>query len=320
MSDSVQIPVMILNFNGWDDTVASVRRMLPFVDKIWVVDNGSALDRSTDLEALSHRVRTLRLSDNFGWAGGYNRALGVLREAGHNAAYLLNNDATLEPGALESAVATLRADPANAAVGSVILTNEGRSVWFDGEYHGDKQATDLSAGAVPSRTLNGAGFVLNLEALEALGGFHEEYFLYHEEADWFSRARDAGWRLLVDRDSRVHHAREGSDTNFNARYYRLRNRFLASRRGICLGSAPERWRHAFLHALRALKTPELGARFAAAEAILDGLRARFGRRPWQRTKLERCARALLSFVGRLGMQVAARRRRVSRFGLTLLRS
>ena len=318
MSASDQIPVVILNFNGWDDTVASVRRMLPFIEKIWVIDNGSAVDRCVDLKTLSPRIRTLRLAENFGWAGGYNRALRVVREAGHKAAYLLNNDATLEPGALESAVATLRQDPAIAAVGSAILTEEGRRVWFDGEYHADKDAADLASGAAASRTLNGAGFALNLEAMDALGGFHEEYFLYHEEADWFSRAHKAGWRLLVDNDSRVHHARQRSDTNFNASYYRLRNRFLASRRGISLGAGPERWRHAFWHAVRALRARETGARLAAAEAILDGLRARFGRRPGERTGLERLIRALLSLTGRLGMQVAAWRRLASQSGLGLM--
>ncbi len=304
MLASDRIPVVILNYNGWNDTFASVARMLGYVDEIWVVDNGSAQDRCAEVVALSPKVRTLRHPRNLGWAGGYNRALRALAREGWDAAYLLNNDAVLEPGALEQAARLLRADRSLAAVGSAILTDEGRKVWFDGSYHADKAVSELEPGVSAARTLNGAGFALNLAAFDALGPFHEAYFLYHEEADWFCRAWRAGWSLLVNRSSWVHHAREGSDQNFNARYYRLRNRFLASRRGVWLGDGPERWRGALRTVVRALATPDPHARRAAADALLDGVRGRFGPRPASRNRGERWASGALALAGLVGTRLS----------------
>jgi GT2 family glycosyltransferase len=45
---------------------------------------------------------------------------------------------------------------------------------------------------------------------ERLGGFDEAYFLHCEDLDLCRRARDAGYKVLLAGDVRVHHGKGGS--------------------------------------------------------------------------------------------------------------
>jgi hypothetical protein len=120
---------------------------------------------------------------------------------------------------------------------------------------------------------------ISLRAFSAIGPFCEDYFLYHEETDWMIRASMAGWTLLVSGASRVCHQDGGADTNYNALYYRVRNRFIALRRGISLSGQ----REGLLWLLRdqwgqVYQTDEAAA-VAAKQGILDGVLRRTGPRP-----------------------------------------
>jgi hypothetical protein len=44
------VPVLVLNFNGWDDTLAGLAEMSSYLSNIWVIDNGSDLDRTADIQ------------------------------------------------------------------------------------------------------------------------------------------------------------------------------------------------------------------------------------------------------------------------------
>ena len=47
-ADVDAVPVLILNFNGWDDTFANIATMAPYVPNIWLIDNGSDDDRTEE--------------------------------------------------------------------------------------------------------------------------------------------------------------------------------------------------------------------------------------------------------------------------------
>ncbi len=285
---STDVPVLILNFNGWDDTFANIATMQPYLSNLWLVDNGSDQDRTAEARARFPALRTLRLPRNGGWAAGYNQALRIVAREGHDAAYLLNNDAVPAPGAVESAVSALRATEECAAVGSIILTHGGRRVSFDGEYFYFKPEQERSSAAFsralrPARVLHGAGFALSMKAFDELGPFPEEYFLYWEEADWFIAARKRGWTLLVDGSSVVMHTGEASNSAQNSRYYRTRNRFLALQRGVAVSGRAESLVSLVAEELARGSQGAAEAQIATREGLVDGLLGRFGKRrpPWR---------------------------------------
>jgi GT2 family glycosyltransferase len=254
--------------------------MCAHVPDIWLLDNGSPVDRLAEIASLFPDVRIVAMRENLGWAGAYNRGIALAAEEGADAVYILNNDAILREGALELALETLRTGSNIAAVGSVMLFHGGARVFFDGEWHwGDGIAIeDVPSGVRDVRSIHGGGFALSIAAFRAVGAFEPAYFLYHEEADWCLRARAAGWRIVMDGRSRVDHEGEGSNTGFNSSYYRARNRFLARRRGIALRDRPESALSIVEYEYLEAAGRPIAARVAITNGLIDGLRGRFGQR------------------------------------------
>jgi GT2 family glycosyltransferase len=226
----MKTPVMVLNWNNWDDTFDCLRSLQTELDEaeVWLIDNGSRVDRTHEARALIPGVRILRWDDNYGWSGGYNRALRVAVDEGYEFAYLLNNDTVVTAGFLRPVVDAAGRDPAPAAVGSkIVYSDEDPSVQYDGEYHarGENKTLD-SSGIVPTLYVCGAGMLVRLEAFMREGSFDERYFCYKEESEWSWRVIRHGWPLLAALDSVIMHRDAASDTAGAMLYYRLRNEFL----------------------------------------------------------------------------------------------
>lgn len=151
MSDVTQAKaaVVILNWNGWRDTLACIRSVLKHAGDAQVVvcDNGSsdssyehlkaALSSELTGEALcclemstawprvtAARVVLIQNGANLGFAGGCNVGLSFAMAQGHRYFWLLNNDTEIEPGALDSLLERMLRDPEVGMCGS-------RLVYFD---------------------------------------------------------------------------------------------------------------------------------------------------------------------------------------------
>ncbi len=306
------MPVVILNYNGWDDTFANIATMAEYVPNIWLVDNGSDEDRTGEARRRFPDLRVVRNPSNLGWAGGYNRALRLVAEEGHAHAYLLNSDAVLQPFAVERSAAAFRDDV--AAVGSVILAADG-SVNFAGQYFffldgSARAALSAPTGVVPARTLHGAGVAISMRAFAELGPFPEDHFLYWEEAEWFIRATQRGWRLLLDGGSVARHRGEASGSGADSTYYRTRNRFLAWRRGVSISGRKESFANLVDEQLEVRRWATAAQWQAARQGLVDGVLGRFGRRrrplPGVITGGLVEALRLLVVPGRLGRRIARR--------------
>src|SRR5688572_20313394 len=132
------LTIVTLNWNGSSDTLACIesveRSRGPEVDMI-VVDNGSAAaDVARVAEAIETRpwVSLVRKAENLGFAGGSNVGVARALERGAQFVMLLNNDATVEPGAIEALASYLEARPASGLVSPLILDESGERIWAAG--------------------------------------------------------------------------------------------------------------------------------------------------------------------------------------------
>jgi GT2 family glycosyltransferase len=233
MSDAAGTPVIVLNWNGWEDTFACLRSLREHGAgcPVWLIDNASRADRRAEAATLYPGLRAFRWDHNYGWAGGYNRALRIALREGYDYVYLLNNDCLVTPGFLQAVVDVAREDPA-AAVGSY-LAYAAAPEWlqFDGvpRPEGERAVAD---GLCTRRTrrLSGAGMLVRMRALAGCGLFDERLFCYWDDTEWCARVREAGWHLLIAGGSLLLHRGNGSDVNFNALYYLHRNRYLVRAR------------------------------------------------------------------------------------------
>jgi GT2 family glycosyltransferase len=291
---------MILNWNGWADTFAclSSLRSCPDVENVWLIDNGSSVDRTAEVRERHPEVRAVRWPENYGFAGGYGRGLRLAASEGLEFAYLLNNDCVARPGFLDAVTALAHADDTLAAVGSTMLYVEDPSfAIFDGTYHafGARRAVPFDKRMVGE--VNGAGMLVRLSAMEEHGYFDERFFCYGEETEWCYRVVRRGGGIAVSGRSMVLHRRAGSDHSENALYYRIRNRFLLLE---SLGAARRQiWtvRYAAEAAAEAAHATEARQRAAIAAGVRDALLRRFGprrerRSPWFEVLLVSWARLL----------------------------
>ncbi|MEO8625335.1 MAG: glycosyltransferase [Candidatus Limnocylindrales bacterium] len=150
--------------------------------------------------------------------------LGYLRTANRAAAraasdYLvfLNNDAVVEHGWLDALCRVADDDPRVGMVGSMLLRPDGRLEEAGGIMFRDGKGYPYGSGDDPSKPeynfvrdvdcVRGASLLVRRAAFEAVGGFDDRYApAFFEEFDLAFKLREAGYRVVYQPASRVHHA------------------------------------------------------------------------------------------------------------------
>lgn len=198
--------------------------------KVIVVDNDSP-DGTADLvEQLHPEVSLIRSGENGGFAAGNN--LGLRRAAGEWV-LLLNPDAILQPGALDSLVSYLDAHSRVGCVGPGMdddrpnrlhwpepFMTPGMAVWYALSLQRVLPLNRIDGARTllwkaPSKSVRverliGAALLLRRSALDEVGLMDERFFLYSEEEDLQFRLALAGWETHYEPLARVKHIGGGS--------------------------------------------------------------------------------------------------------------
>jgi GT2 family glycosyltransferase len=231
------VAAVLVNYNAGDE----LRRALHSIaDQLhgdaWegvVVDNASSDGSDAIANELAPAVRLVRNQSNVGFGRGVNQGV-----AATTAPFVLvmNPDCALSPGAIATLQDALRAHPSCAIVGPRILDPDGT---VQGSARGDPDMLTglfgrtaflrrMFPGAALSRKnvvtgdtadaavvdwVSGACFLARREALEAVGGFDERYFLYWEDADLCRRLRARGYEIrYVPSATAIHRVGHSSRT------------------------------------------------------------------------------------------------------------
>ena len=161
-----------------------------------VVDNDGA-GAPTPVDRGRPALRVLREARNLGFGTACNRGAAL---ADTPLLLFLNPDARLRPGALAALVAAADAHPDAVAFNPLIVDGRGRP-------HAKRRSVLLPRREWLSRgeartareapVLSGAALMVRRGAFEAVGGFDERIFLYHEDDDLSLRLRRLGPLRLV---------------------------------------------------------------------------------------------------------------------------
>ena len=247
---SPQCAVIILNWNG----AALLREFLPSVvehtdaayGRVIVVDNGSTDDSVCVLENEFPGVTLWKFSENYGFAGGYNRALEMADHQGFKYTVLLNSDVMTAPGWLEPLVTYLDEHPDAGAVQPKILSYKEPTMF---EYAGasggfiDRHGYPYCRGRIlgtcetdngqydsiiPIFWATGAALTVRTSMYRRLGGLDEAFFAHMEEIDLCWRILLSGSNIYVVPKSVVYHLGGGSLPASNPRktYLNFRNNLL----------------------------------------------------------------------------------------------
>jgi hypothetical protein len=200
---------------------AGMLHLPPFTLEVWVVDNVSTDGSAQMVRARFPWVRLVENQENIGFARANNQAI---RESQGHYVLLLNPDTEVKPGALETLVRFMEIHSQASAVGPQLLNPDGalqpschpaptlpRELWR--LFHLDKlwpyalYPMNEWDPSVPRRVdvLQGACLLLRRTALDQVGLFDEDYFMYSEEMDLCYRLGQAGWCLYWAPEAKVIH-------------------------------------------------------------------------------------------------------------------
>ena len=265
-NEAPHVAVVILNWNGKADVLRCLASLPRVSYPNWsatVVDNAS-VDGSVD--AIRERFpaqRVLRMGKNLGFCGGNNRGIADALGRGADYVLLLKNDTELHPELLRELVRVAESDVRVGAVGAknLVLDNESMVWGAYGRLTYKWKLVDLVGYREPdgpelSRVQDadwviGNGVMMRRAAIEAVGGFDENFFGYHEGVDWCARARNAGFRIVYNGRAIIYHRGFGAadpdaKVPFPALYFLGRHGPLVARKHAT------RWRHsAYVGRLRA---------------------------------------------------------------------
>lgn len=251
------VAIIIVNWNGWRDTVrclASLKKMDRKglrVDVI-VVDNGSTDDSVKKISAVLPHGTILTLPKNLGFTGGNNTGMKFAFLTGVDYVWLLNNDTLVDRNALDLIDVF---DDANVGIaGSKIYfapaheyhkdrytaKERGKVFWYAGgkvdwanmiASHRGVDEVDTGQYNMTEDTpfVTGCSMMISKTVIEKVGFLDEKYYLYLEDLDFCLRAKRAGFRLLYYPKSVVWHLNAGSSGGAGNRlhdYYITRNRLL----------------------------------------------------------------------------------------------
>jgi GT2 family glycosyltransferase len=223
MTVQPHVTCILLNWNGWRDTVECLKALKECRYQnltIIVVDNGSNNDSVARIRAAHPDVLLLESKKNLGFAGGNNIGIRYALTQGTEYVWLLNNDTEPAPDALSALVAKALTDRRIGAVASIC-------------YYADKPSTvQVWAGARINlwtgygrnntepqpdnwfHSLYGASMLVACPAIQDIGMLDEGFFHYWEETEFCLRLRKRGWLLAAAPESHVlHKVAASSDGN-----------------------------------------------------------------------------------------------------------
>jgi len=235
----MDLSVVVVSWNTRDHLERCLRALVedatPLAREVLVVDNASS-DGSGDLVRREFpSVRLFAEARNTGYAAGNNRGIRASEGA---FVCLLNSDASVRPGALDRLVAFLRENPGYAAAAPKLLHPDGSlqracmrfprlstALFFDtvldrlfprnrvvARYFlrdfDHLRASDVDQ--PPASCL-----VLRRAALDAVGLFDEDLFLFFNDVDLCLRLWRAGWRIRYLPDAEVVHVGGASTSRYD---------------------------------------------------------------------------------------------------------
>jgi GT2 family glycosyltransferase len=236
------VVVIVLNWNGKDDTFACLRSLqrLGYGNfRVVVVDNGSEDGSESALRELFPELDILQTGANLGFAGGNNEGLRWALEHGADYALVLNNDTEVEAGLLDALVDRAESDPDIGIVGaSIAYADRSDVLWafgggrFDvatGRVRHVQRAVDETTLASRGHVhfyVTGCTMLLRRRLLDEVGMFDTSYFHFCEDVDLCLRAEAAGFAVAVAPKARLVH-KVSATTRLHSPlflYYNLRSR------------------------------------------------------------------------------------------------
>lgn len=199
--------------------------------RVLVVDNGSTDGTVEAVQTSFPQVEIVDNGENIGFARGFNEGLRYALQQGADAIFIFNNDTLFDANLGLPLLAALEADVA-AVSPAIFYADAPTEIWSvgGGRHPWTLEMTGNHGRALPHLPnepfdrafLSGCALLFPRQALQEIGLFDEQFFMYYEDSDWAIRATRAGWRLRVAPKAHLLHKvsqSSGGSESPTERYY-----------------------------------------------------------------------------------------------------
>lgn len=218
--------IIVLNYNGWKDTLECVSSLLQldYPDThIIVIDNASTDGSMDHLKQITdERVEIIESGANRGYAGGNNVGIRYAIEKGADYLCVINNDTIVDKTFIGKCVEVLK-DESYGIVSPVILefgtatvqSAGGKISVLKGRHEPHFRGTDYAEirkthKLIDCEFISGCCMVFRAELVKRIGCLPEAYFLFYEETEWCCKAVKQGYRNACVTDCYIEHKDSGS--------------------------------------------------------------------------------------------------------------
>ncbi len=253
-----KIFVVILNFNGWEDTIAclgsleKVKNTQDFKVEVLVIDNASKNESVEEIRKAFPSINMIENPINTGFSGGCNEGMRYALDNGADYVLLLNNDTTVDQNFVSELYKSIQPEEIGGVVPKIYFEkgNEyhkdkykkeelGKIIWYAGGIMDWKNLIGHNKGVdevdrgqydktCATELATGCCFMIKASVLKKVGVFDDNYFLYYEDADLCERIKKAGKKIFYTPTAIIWHKNAGSSGSGSVLqdYYITRNRML----------------------------------------------------------------------------------------------
>ena len=248
--ESGLVQIQIVNYINWEATVKcidSAKNQTYKNIRILVIENNSPNNSVEEIEKSSSDIIIKENSENLGWGGGLNSGL-FFHPFFTEPEFVLtvNSDVILDAYCIERLVSSISTNKRIAVLTPLIYDFFKRSkVQKSGfnmsfrfllptemyKFFGIKNAQKTGIRIV--KWSEDAVSLMRREAIEAVGGYDERFFMYGQMTDLAYRLNKIGYILAIDNSAKAYHIGKGSSgEGFSefATYHKLRNWILFHRK------------------------------------------------------------------------------------------
>lgn len=305
----MKVSVVILNFNGKDDTLECLESLSQtkkgnFEVETIVVDNASSDTSVADFKKQFPDTVLLVNSENLGFAEGNNIGIRFALKRGADFILILNNDTIVSPTTIPELLMFALAEKKGGIFGPKIYfmrgrethperyksTQLGRVIWyaggkmdFENVLASHRGVDEVDAGqydeSVRTSFVTGCAMFVRREVFEAVGLFDIKFYLYYEDVDLCMRVRTRNYEVFYVPQAYLWHKNAdtsggpGSDLQS---YYLTRNRLRIGMRYAPWKTKLALFRESMNILMQGTPTQK--------QAIGDFLRKKYGKRdshPWK---------------------------------------
>jgi len=217
----IVIPVIILNWNGIDDTIKSVNSVLTQTYKnfkIFLADNNSENSEGNRLENLfvnNNKIKFIKFEENYGFTKAHNIIFeNYIINNNYNYVVLLNNDAFADKNWLETLVETAIRTQAHIISSKMIqfydkylMDNAGHFMLNTAEIVPIGYDSSINKHLKQKANFGACGgaCLYNVKMLKKIGVFDSNFTTGYEDAEFGARAIVCGYNSIYEPNAIVYH-------------------------------------------------------------------------------------------------------------------